>query len=60
MSVRRGYWLLANDEGFDGPFKSIAQAKEAASQFKSTDEVSIRAMIAIERRDETGKWVTVH
>ena len=59
MSLRRGYWYLAG-EVFDGPFRTIREAKEASSTIKNTTEVSIRAMIALERRDELGNWVTVH
>jgi hypothetical protein len=59
VSIRRGYWYLAG-EVFDGPFKTIKEAKEASTAIKNTTEVSIRAMIALERRDETGNWVTVH
>lgn len=60
MSVRRGYWFLTADGVFDGPFKTIKETKAAAAHIPPTVEVSIRAMVSLERRDEAGQWVTVH
>jgi hypothetical protein len=60
LSVRRGYWFLTADGVFDGPFKSIKETKEAASKIPPSVEVSIRAMVSLEKRDANGQWATVH
>lgn len=61
MSIRRGYWFLAG-ETYDGPFQTIREAKEASSALNPATHphVSIRAMVALERRNERGEWQTVH
>ncbi|WP_156433877.1 hypothetical protein [Bradyrhizobium retamae] len=57
MSIRRGYWYKAG-EAVGGPYKSIGEAKEAASETKATD-INIRAVVEIEKRVD-GEWHTVH
>ena len=58
MSIRRGYYYLAGDH-YDGPFQTIKDAKAEASK-SVMKEVSIRAMVVLEKRDEHGNWQTVH
>lgn len=59
MSTRRGYYWLAGDT-FNGPFSTIKEAKADASQLAPAIEISIRAMVELERTDEHGNWRTVH
>jgi hypothetical protein len=51
---------LTADGVFDGPFKTIKETKEAASKIPPSVEVSIRAMVSLEKRDANGQWATVH
>ena len=57
MSKRTGYWIAMADGTFDGPFKAVSEAKSFTGQIDGP--VTIQAMVAFERRDETGKWKTV-
>ncbi len=59
MSIRRGYYYLAGDR-YDGPFQTIAEAKSATLNVNLRAEVTIRAMVVLEKRDERGNWQTVH
>lgn len=61
MSIRRGYYFLAGDQ-YDGPFQTIAEAKRATLNVRQrmSDEVTIRAMVVLEKRDKHGNWQTVH
>ena len=66
MSIRRGYYYLT-DEGYDGPFETISEAKLAASArtrklstLGRNVEVSIHALVTLETRDRYGSWETVH
>lgn len=62
MSLRRGYWYLAG-EVFDGPFRTIKEAKENVQKdvrVANNAEVTIRTMIVLERGDRLGNWSTVH
>jgi len=57
VSVRKGYWLVTPDGAYDGPYQSLAQAKGDTDTIEGT--VTVQALVALERRDETGKWVTL-
>jgi hypothetical protein len=57
MSIRKGYWYYA-DGAVGGPFKSIGETKEAASE-KNAADVRIRAVVEIEKLVD-GSWHTVH
>lgn len=62
MSARRGYYYIADGQ-YDGPFSTIKQAKEALEAHplnKRAEAVSIRSLITIETKDNSGNWVTVH
>lgn len=59
MAARRGYYWTGGGR-FDGPFQTIKEAKENASQLAPSIEVSIRAMVELERTDKHGNWQTVH
>lgn len=57
MSVRKGYWYT-DGATVGGPYKSIKEAKDAASETQSP-YISIRAAIEIEKLVD-GVWHTVH
>lgn len=60
MSIRRGYFYVTKDD-YGGPFDTIREAKEAASQHaQHTSKVSIVATVTLETRDHYGSWETVH
>lgn len=57
MSIRKGYWYYA-DGAVGGPFKSIGETKEAASE-KRAAHISVRAVVELEKFVD-GAWHTVH
>ena len=57
MSIRKGYWFNA-DGAVGGPFRSIGETKEAATE-KQADNISIRAVVELEKFVD-GAWHTVH
>ena len=57
MSIRRGYWYKAG-QAVGGPYKSIGETKEAASE-TNADEITIRTVIELEKFVD-GAWHTVH
>lgn len=58
MSIRKGYYIVSGSGAYDGPYKSVAEAKEDCKGVEET--VTVQAMVAFERRDEHGKWHTLH
>jgi hypothetical protein len=57
VSRRAGYWYKA-DDAVGGPFKSITETKEAASE-KNASDISIRTVVELEKFTG-GAWHTVH
>lgn len=57
MSIRKGYWYNA-DGAVGGPFRSVGEAKEAATE-KQVDNISIRTVVELEKFVD-GTWHTVH
>jgi hypothetical protein len=58
LSTRKGYWLVSASGAYDGPYKTISEAKQDAQSVEET--VTVQAMVAFERRDERGEWHTLH
>ena len=57
MSIRIGYWYKAG-QAVGGPYKSIGETKEAASE-TNADEITIRTVIELEKFVD-GAWHIVH
>jgi hypothetical protein len=60
MSIRKDYWLVTADGRYDGPYTSISEAKADTDTIPVAETITVQAMVAFTRRDEQGKWHTLH